>query len=119
MPATPPPVATLSWTDARRIAPRAQGIGGSRRTAVASPARSREALAATFARTQLLQIDSVSVFARAHHLPAFTRHGSWDTRVLDRAAASPSRTGAPSAAPPSAPGTCSRTSPPCWPSTGR
>lgn len=87
MPATPPPVATMSWTDARRIALRAQGIGGSRRTAVASPARSREALAATLARTQLLQIDSVSVFARAHHLPAFTRHGSWDTRVLDRAAA--------------------------------
>ena len=75
---------TLSWAEARRIALRSQGIGGTRRTAVPSPAVSREALRRTVAMTHLLQIDSVSVFARAHHLPVFTRSGSWDVRALDQ-----------------------------------
>lgn len=46
---------------------------------------SRAALARTLAHTHLLQIDSVSVFARAHHMPVFTRAGAWDESVLDRA----------------------------------
>lgn len=76
---------TLSWAQARRIALRAQGIGPVRRTAVPSRAASRRALAETLERTQLLQIDSVSVFARAHHMPVFTRRGSWDPRALEDA----------------------------------
>ena len=44
---------------------------------------SRLALERTLARTWLLQIDSVNVFARAHHLPVFTRTGTWDPAVLD------------------------------------
>lgn len=76
---------TLSWTAARRIALRAQGMGRARRSAAPTPASSRSALARTIERTQLLQIDSVSVFARAHHLPVFTRSGAWDPAVLDRA----------------------------------
>lgn len=76
---------TLSWTAARRIALRAQGIGGSRRTEAPDTATSRRALVRTLERTHLLQIDSVSVFARAHHLPVYTRHGRWDPAALDRA----------------------------------
>ena len=33
-------------------------------------------------RTQLLQIDSVNVFARAHHMPIYSRLGSWDPTLL-------------------------------------
>lgn len=75
---------TLTWAQARRVALRAQGIGALRRTAVPSLAASRAALRETVATTHLLQIDSVSVFARAHHLPVFTRRGSWDVRALDQ-----------------------------------
>jgi uncharacterized protein YcaQ len=75
----------LSWTAARRIALRAQGMGGARRDAMPPAAGSRRALARTLERTHLLQIDSVSVFARAHHLPVFTRAGLWDPASLDRA----------------------------------
>lgn len=80
------PTDVLSGAQARAIALRSQGIGGSRRTAVPSIRASREALRSTIERIHLLQIDSVSVFARAHHMPVFTRCGSWDPRVLDAAA---------------------------------
>ncbi|EWS80806.1 hypothetical protein BF93_01625 [Brachybacterium phenoliresistens] len=76
---------TLSWAQARRIALRSQGIGPARRTVVPGPAASRRALDRTLERTHLLQIDSVNVFARAHHMPVFTRTGSWDTTVLETA----------------------------------
>lgn len=76
---------TLTWTQARRIALRAQGMGPARRSTPPTPASSRGALARTLERTHLLQIDSVSVFARAHHLPVFTRNGTWDPAVLERA----------------------------------
>ncbi len=79
------PPARLSAVQARRIALRAQGMGRSRRTEVPDRRTSREALRRTVERTQLLQIDSVSVFARAHLMPVFTRTGSWDTAVLDAA----------------------------------
>jgi uncharacterized protein YcaQ len=75
----------LSWTAARRIALRTQGIGGRRHDAPPSRAVSRRSLERTLETTHLLQIDSVSVFARAHHMPVFTRRGCWDTEVLDRA----------------------------------
>ena len=79
------PPARLTVVQARRIALRAQGMGRSRRTEVPDRRTSREALRRTVERTQLLQIDSVSVFARAHLMPVFTRTGSWDTAVLDAA----------------------------------
>ncbi|ATG54432.1 hypothetical protein CFK41_06360 [Brachybacterium ginsengisoli] len=76
---------TITWTRARRIALRAQGMGRARRSEPATAASSRRALERTLERTHMLQIDSVSVFARAHHLPVFTRTGLWDPSVLDRA----------------------------------
>lgn len=76
---------TLTWTRARRIALRSQGMGKARRSEPPTTATSRRALARTLERTQLLQIDSVSVFARAHHLPVFTRCGIWDPSVLEEA----------------------------------
>lgn len=77
----------LTWSQARRIALRAQGIGGTRAPRMPSRAASRTALARTLERTHLLQIDSVSIFARAHLMPVFTRRGCWDTSALDRASA--------------------------------
>ncbi|MEE1649611.1 crosslink repair DNA glycosylase YcaQ family protein [Brachybacterium sp. J144] len=76
---------TLTWTAARRIALRSQGIGPARRHEEPTAAASRRALRRTLEHTHLLQIDSVSVFARAHHLPVYTRSGAWDPAVLDRA----------------------------------
>lgn len=78
-------IETLSWTTARRIALRAQGMGGARRTQMPAAAVNRRALQRTLQRTQLLQIDSVNIFARAHHLPVYTRTGVWDPSVLERA----------------------------------
>lgn len=75
----------LTWTQARRIALRAQGMGRARCDTSPSGRGSRAALARTLQYTHLLQIDSVSVFARAHHLPVYTRSGIWDPSVLDRA----------------------------------
>lgn len=77
----------LTWGEARRIALRAQGIGRPRALEVPDARRSRAALRRTIERTRLLQIDSVSVFARAHLMPVFTRTGSWDPQVLERASA--------------------------------
>ncbi|GAB2547353.1 winged helix-turn-helix domain-containing protein [Brachybacterium huguangmaarense] len=77
----------LTWAQARRIALRSQGLGRSRRAVAPDRRASRAALRRTLARTHLLQIDSVSVFARAHHMPVFTRHGAWDPAVLEAAAA--------------------------------
>lgn len=76
---------SITWTQARRIALRAQGVGRARHDWMPSRRASRAALARTLEHTHLLQIDSVSVFARAHHMPVFTRAGVWDEDVLDRA----------------------------------
>ena len=76
----------LSLEEARRIALAAQGFG-LRREAPAGAAR----LLATLDRLALFQIDSVNVLARAHYLPAFSRLGSYDRALLERAAWGPRR----------------------------
>jgi uncharacterized protein YcaQ len=75
----------LSWTSARRIALRAQGLGRRRADVTPDRAASRRALAGTLRTTRILQIDSVSVFARAHLMPVFSRYGCWDSEVLESA----------------------------------
>lgn len=77
------PVRTsLSLAEARRIAVNAQGLGGPR-PAVAPGMRQVRGVAE---RIGALQIDSVSVLARAHHLPLFSRLGSYDLGLLSRLA---------------------------------
>lgn len=74
--------ADLSTAAARRIALTAQGF------ADPAPAgrATRTHLKRMVSRTGLVQIDSVNVFARAHHLPLFSRVGGYDERLLNRAA---------------------------------
>ena len=78
----PEPRETLSAKEARRIALAAQGLAGKRPAGAVSQRR----LLALADRLNLFQIDSVSVLARAHYLPAFSRLGRYDTALLDRAA---------------------------------
>ena len=71
----------LSRAEARRIALAAQALDGPRpRTA------SRAALLKSIDRLGVLQIDAVNVLARAHYVPIFSRHGSYDVERLDGAA---------------------------------
>src|SRR5688500_9846135 len=70
----------ISLAAARRIALAAQGFGGAR-----PEAPNWGHLARTLGRLGLHQIDSVNVLARAHYLPAFSRLGSYDRGLLDRA----------------------------------
>lgn len=71
---------------ARRIAIAAQGLGRKRPVIVKQAQLSRE-----LERLSLHQVDSVNVLARAHYLPAFSRLGSYDRALLDRAAWGPKR----------------------------
>lgn len=80
-PAVPPPVASLSRAQARRVALAAQGFRDPRHTVPTMRTFNR-----TLARTGVLQIDSVNVLQRAHYLPLFSRMGRYDTALLTRAA---------------------------------
>ena len=75
--------ATLSLDQARRIALAAQGLDKGR---PAGPVTSRT-VGRTFARIQLVQIDSVNVVARSHFLPFFSRLGNYDRTILQRMSA--------------------------------
>lgn len=70
---------SIDPASARRIALAAQGFG-TRHPATVGPRR----MAATIARLGLLQLDSVNVFERSHHLPVFARLGGFDRTALDR-----------------------------------
>ncbi|KQN95206.1 winged helix-turn-helix domain-containing protein [Arthrobacter sp. Leaf69] len=72
----------LSLPQARRIALAAQGLDKVR---PAGPVTAR-AVGRTFARLQLVQIDSVNVLSRSHYLPFFSRLGNYDRSILQRMA---------------------------------
>lgn len=69
----------MTAAEARRLTLRSQGFGSAHRGRVGS-----RQLRAIIDRLQLLQIDSVNVFERAHYLPAFARLGGYDRTLLDQ-----------------------------------
>ena len=69
----------LSPATARRIALAAQGFADPLPAVEANRGHLRRVLR----RTQLVQMDSVNVFERAHYLPAFSRLGPYDTSLVD------------------------------------
>jgi len=77
-------VDTVSPALARRIALAAQGFG---RALPDSPGLRQ--VGGVVERLGLLQIDSVNVFERSHYLPAFSRVGDYDRRLLDRLTGGP------------------------------
>ena len=79
--------ATLSLDQARRIALAAQGLHKERPT---GPVTAR-AVGRTFARLQLVQIDSVNVLVRSHFLPFYSRLGDYDRDILHRMSGRPPR----------------------------
>lgn len=72
----------LSARAARRVALAAQGFADAPVTGRVD----RRHLRRVIARTGLLQMDSVNVFDRAHHLPAFSRLGAYPKTLIDDAA---------------------------------
>jgi hypothetical protein len=73
---------TLTLAQARRLAIAAQGLADAR--PLTTP--DRRHLRRVLRHTQLLQIDSVNVLARAHYLPAYSRLGGYSPSLLDRMA---------------------------------
>lgn len=70
--------ASLSLSQARRIALAAQGLEKERPAGPVTP----RTVGRTFARMQLVQIDSVNVLSRSHYLPFFSRLGNYDRSIL-------------------------------------
>ncbi|WP_204803519.1 winged helix-turn-helix domain-containing protein [Mycobacterium riyadhense] len=81
-------MSALTAAQARRVAVAAQGFTESK----PAGAVTRAHLKRLISRIQVLQLDSVSVAVRAHYAPVFSRLGSYDREVLDRAAWGSSRT---------------------------
>ncbi len=75
-------MSTLRVDQARRIALSAQGFHEAKPTGAVTRAHLRRLIS----RTQVLQLDSVSVAVRAHYAPVFSRLGPYDRELLDRAA---------------------------------
>jgi len=71
-------VPRLTAAQARRLALAAQGFDREHPAAVGT-----RQLNATVDRLQVLQLDSVNVFARSHYLPLFARLGAYDQNDLD------------------------------------
>ena len=72
---------SISNAMARRIALAAQGFAEQR----PDKPKDRRALKKVLARTALFQIDSVSVLARAHYMPLYSRLGAYPMSLLDEA----------------------------------
>ena len=75
-----PPPESLSRAQARRVALAAQGF--------LDPPHAlptMRTLARTVQRTGVLQVDSVNVLQRAHHMPLYSRMGPYDVDLLRRA----------------------------------
>ena len=70
---------TLSAAQARRMALAAQGFTRRHPSAVAARHVHR-----MMQRMGVLQIDSVNVFARSHHMPLFSRLGAYDLTLFER-----------------------------------
>jgi uncharacterized protein YcaQ len=77
------PRASLSASEARRLALAAQGFGEGR---PADGTASRRDVLRTVRRLGLVQIDSVNVLVRSHYLPLFSRLGGYDRAWLDELA---------------------------------
>jgi uncharacterized protein YcaQ len=82
MAAMPPAPETIPLAAARRIALAAQGFGQPR----PDVALDRRHLRRVLGHVGLIQIDSVSVVARAHYMPLFSRLGAYPRPLLDDAA---------------------------------
>ncbi|MGO2539706.1 winged helix-turn-helix domain-containing protein [Specibacter sp. AOP5-B1-6] len=71
--------ARLSLPQARRVALHSQGLARVRSTEPVTP----RAVGRTFAKLQLVQIDSVNIISRSHFLPFFSRLGNYDRSILN------------------------------------
>ncbi len=71
-------VTRLTAAQARRLALAAQGFDRAHPAVVGT-----RHLTALLERLQVLQLDSVNVFARSHYLPVFARLGAYDPAALD------------------------------------
>ncbi len=80
LPATVEGVTRLTAAQARRLALAAQGFDRAHPDTVGT-----RQLTAVIDRLQVLQLDSVNVFARSHYLPLFARLGAYDPATLDAA----------------------------------